>query len=98
VSNIDPVGNAAPVNFPKEVEEQASSQGDFTGFLTDALMETQKAQLEADRAMEKLATGEAKSIHEVMVAMEEADISMRMVVQMRNKIVDAYQEIMRMQV
>jgi len=97
VSNINPVGNAA-LNLSPEVEKQAASDADFTGFLTDALMHTQKAQLEADRAMEKLATGEARSIHEVMVAMEEADISMRMVVQMRNKIVDAYQEIMRMQV
>ena len=97
MSNINPVGNAA-LNLPKEVEKQADSGTNFTGFLTDALMQTQKAQLEADRAMEKLATGEAKSIHEVMVAMEEADISMRMVVQMRNKIVDAYQEIMRMSV
>ena len=97
MSNINPVGNAA-LNLPGEVQKQAASDTDFTGFLADALMQTQKAQLEADRAMEKLATGEAKSIHEVMVAMEEADISMRMVVQMRNKIVDAYQEIMRMQV
>jgi flagellar hook-basal body complex protein FliE len=98
VTNIDSVGNAAPLNFPQGIEKETSSQSDFTGFLADALLETQKAQLEADRAMEKLATGEAKSIHEVMVAMEEADISMRMVVQMRNKIVEAYQEIMRMQV
>lgn len=97
MSQINPVGNVA-LNLTGEVGKQASSETDFTGFLTDALMQTQKAQVEADRAMEKLATGEAKSIHEVMVAMEEADISMRMVVQMRNKIVDAYQEIMRMQV
>ena len=97
MSHINPVGSAA-LNLPKEVDKQAASDADFTGFLADALMQTQKAQLEADRAMEKLATGEARSIHEVMVAMEEADISMRMVVQMRNKIVEAYQEIMRMQV
>ncbi len=98
MSNVNPVGNAVPLNFPQEVQKQAAPEGDFTGFLTDALKETQNAQLEADRAMEKLATGEAKSIHEVMVAMEEADISMRLVVQMRNKVVEAYQEIMRMQV
>ncbi|MBN2427702.1 MAG: flagellar hook-basal body complex protein FliE [Deltaproteobacteria bacterium] len=94
---MNPVGNVA-LNLPAEAAKQAGSDADFTEFLTDALMETQKAQFEADRAMEKLATGDAKSIHEVMVAMEEADISMRMVVQMRNKIVDAYQEIMRMSV
>jgi flagellar hook-basal body complex protein FliE len=97
VNNINPVGNTA-LNLPGEVEKQSGSDADFTEFLTDALMDTQKAQMEADKAMEKLAAGEAESIHEVMVAMEEADISMRLVVQMRNKIVDAYQEIMRMSV
>ncbi len=48
--------------------------------------------------MEKLQSGESKNIHEVMISMEKADISMRLTVQMRNKVLEAYQEIMRMQV
>jgi flagellar hook-basal body complex protein FliE len=70
----------------------------FAETLKTALNETNKAQIEADHAVEKLNTGEAKNLHEVMISMEKADISLRMLVQMRNKVVDAYQEIMRMQV
>lgn len=98
MSTIDPVGSTAMINLPREIEKQAATENDFTAFLGDALMAAQKTQFQADQAMENLATGDAASIHEVMTVMEEADITMRMVVQMRNKVVEAYQEIMRMQV
>ena len=57
-----------------------------------------KAQLAADQATQDLSTGKSSNIHQVMVAVEEADISMRLLVQMRNKVMDAYETIMRMQV
>lgn len=77
---------------------QKSETGGFGEMLTKAIEETNSAQLKADKATADLVTGRADNIHEVMLSMEEADISMRMLVQMRNKVVDAYQEIMRMQV
>lgn len=95
---IDSIGNTAAINFPPEIGEENAVDGDFKDFLKDALGQVQEAQVASDRAMEKLAVGDARSIHEVMVAMEEADISMRMVVQIRNKLVDAYKEMMQMQV
>lgn len=79
---------------------QTQSQGE-TGFgemLTQAISETNQLQLNADQAVTDLSTGRSDNLHEVMLAMEEADISMRMLVQMRNKVVEAYQEIIRMQV
>ncbi len=72
-----------------------------TGFqeaLNGMIDSTNRAQVEADRAVEKLHSGEAKNLHEVMLSLEKADISMRMLVQVRNKVVEAYQEIMRMSV
>jgi flagellar hook-basal body complex protein FliE len=66
--------------------------------LANAISETNKSQVAADRAIEKLSSGEEKNIHEAMITMEKADISLRLMVQMRNKVVEAYQEIMRMQV
>ena len=70
----------------------------FTDMLANAISETNKKQVEADRAIEKLSSGEDKNIHEAMITLEKADISVRLLVQMRNKIIEAYQEIMRMQV
>ena len=55
-------------------------------------------QQKAEAAITALATGEKASLHDTMIAMEQADLSFRMMMQVRNKIVDAYQEIMRMQV
>ena len=66
--------------------------------LEQAVGEVNRAQLESDRAIEQLQSGQGKDLHEVMIAMEEADISLRLMVQMRNKMVESYQEIMRMQV
>ena len=48
--------------------------------------------------MQQLATGENKNIPDVMLAVEKADIAMKLMVQVRNKIIEAYQEVMKMQV
>jgi flagellar hook-basal body complex protein FliE len=52
----------------------------------------------ADQTILKANTGESVDLHEMMIAMEKADISLRLMVQVRNKAIDAYQEIMRMQI
>lgn len=77
---------------------QQPTETSFGEMLTQAISETNQAQINADQAATDLSTGRSDNLHEVMLAMEEADISMRMLVQMRNKVVDAYQEIIRMQV
>jgi flagellar hook-basal body complex protein FliE len=79
-------------------ESKTPAGGGFGELLEKTITEVNDAQIRADQAVEQLHTGQAKNIHEVMIALEKADISMRLMVQMRNKVVDAYQEIMRMQV
>ena len=54
-------------------------------------------QKEADTAMTKAANGGTEKIHETMINLEEADLSMRLLLKVRSKVLDAYQEIMRMQ-
>ena len=63
-----------------------------------SIAEVNEVQLAADRAAEQIAAGETKNLHGAMIKLEEADISLRLMVQVRNKAVEAYQEIMRMQV
>jgi flagellar hook-basal body complex protein FliE len=77
---------------------QTNADSGFIDMLASAIDETNQIQLNADKAVTDLSTGRADNIHEVMLSMEEADISMRMLVQMRNKVVEAYKEIMNMQV
>ena len=70
----------------------------FGKILSDTISQTNDMQLQGDAAVRQLNAGESKNLHEAMIAMEEADISLRFLVQVRNKAMDAYQEIMRMQV
>ena len=75
-----------------------TSEKSFADTLNDAVMQVNELQKVADKKMEDLATGRAKSIPDVMVATEKADIALKLMVQVRNKIIDAYQEVMKMQV
>lgn len=65
--------------------------------LKKTLEQVEGFQQEADKAVSKAATGGAEQIHETMIKMEEAGISMRLLLKVRTKMLDAYQEIMRMQ-
>ncbi len=70
----------------------------FGEMLKTSIAEVNQMQVAADRAAEQVAAGETKNLHGAMIKLEEADISLRLMVQVRNKAVEAYQEIMRMQV
>lgn len=70
----------------------------FADTLSEAIQHVNELQKVADKKMEDLATGKAKSIPDVMIAAEKADIAMKLMLQVRNKIIDAYQEVMKMQV
>jgi len=81
--------------------KSASTEGAGGGFgqvLKDSLDEVNRLQQQADVAISALATGKDVSLHETMIAMEQADVSFRLMMEVRNKIVEAYQEILRIQV
>lgn len=86
-------------SLPKQTTEPSrggSAQGaDFGKMLADSLQEVNKLQVESDKAIQALAAGKKENIHETMIAMEKASISFQMMMQMRNKIIEAYQELMR---
>lgn len=71
---------------------------EFAKALEGMLQKVDSAQKQADQAAASLQAGEEVSIPDVMMSLEKADITMRLAVQMRNKVIEAYQEIMRMQV
>lgn len=93
VSHLKSLSPIAPV-----AQTPAAGAGGFGELLKTAIADTNTQQIQADKAIENLQTGKSKNVHETMIAMEKADVSLRLLVQMRNKAVEAYQEIMRMQV
>lgn len=70
----------------------------FSEFLSDALANVNKLQEDSKQASINLATGKIQDVSEVVVATEKATIALQLTMQVRNKVLDAYQEIMRMQV
>ncbi len=76
----------------------AKSSAGFGDMLTSMMSKVNDSQINGDQAITQLESGDATHLHEVMIAVEEADISLRMLVQMRNKALTAYEEIMRMQI
>jgi len=79
----------------------SSSQGvgkSFGETLKDAIEEVNQLQKVSDKKMQDLATGKTDNIPDVMIAAEKADIALKLLVQVRSKIIDAYHEVMKMQV
>ena len=70
----------------------------FADTLKTAIGEVNQLQKVADQKMQDLATGKTDNIPDVMIAAEKADIALKLMVQVRSKIIDAYQEVMKMQV
>jgi flagellar hook-basal body complex protein FliE len=69
----------------------------FSRFLKDAINKVNTEQIKADVMTEKLVKGENVDLHQVMIASQKASISLQLAVEVRNKVIEAYQEVMRMQ-
>jgi flagellar hook-basal body complex protein FliE len=77
---------------------QSTALDNFGQMLADAIGGLGQTEARANQAMASLAAGEDVELHQVMLAVQEADIALQLGMQVRNKIVEAYQEVMRMQV
>ena len=90
------IGKAFPSSG--SAPQAANPAEGFSRYLGEMIEKVNSSQMASDKAVQQLVTGETKSLHEVMIAMEKASISFQFVSQVRNKAVEAYQEIMRMPV
>ncbi len=76
----------------------AADETSFKEIFDKALQNLNESQLKAEETVKKFLTGEITDVHTVMIALEEAKLTMQLAVEVRNKIVEAYQELSRMQV
>ncbi|MCD8501832.1 MAG: flagellar hook-basal body complex protein FliE [Bacillaceae bacterium] len=100
---MDPVVNR-PIsifqarNGIKNQAVKTNREGNFKEVFTDALNKVNNAQVDSQVATQKLARGENIDLHDVMITAQKASILLQTTVEVRNKVVEAYQEVMRMQV
>ena len=73
-------------------------QESFGQMLASKLDQVNGLQIESDRRVEDLATGRQTDIHQTMIAVEKASVSFEFLMQIRNKLIAAYDQIMRLQV
>lgn len=97
LGSIGPLPRLQPLAAPQAGGEAAPAGG-FGGLLNQLLANNQQANAAADAAIQDLATGQAQDLHTVTLALAQADLSFRMILEIRNRVSDALQEITRMQV
>ncbi len=78
--------------------DQSGSGDDFGGMLKKLMSNVNDLQSNADVFAKKIAVGDDVEIHQAMIAMQKAVTALQFTVQVRNKVLEAYQEIMRTQV
>jgi flagellar hook-basal body complex protein FliE len=97
MSSINIVTNGS---LMPEIPAAASRNKDATGFgdrIKEALNDANSIQLNAADLADQFSRGEIENVHDVMIAAEKASVSLEMVTEVRNKLLDAYREIMKTQ-
>lgn len=96
---MNPVGMRilpADVDFASPARKSASESG-FGDVLKNAVRQVDDLQTDASAKVAELLSGQGGDIHNAMIALEKADLTFQLMMQVRNKVVQAYQEISRMQ-
>jgi len=101
VVGVGGITSVPETNRPKKELEGDRRQETYALFadqLRRALDKVNDQVREADLMAQKVVTGESENLHQVMIALEKAALAVNLTVEVRNRVVEAYQEIMRMQV
>jgi flagellar hook-basal body complex protein FliE len=98
ISNINPLSPGSKFSETNKSGKTQSTLDNFGQLLGDAINSLSQKENAANEAIASLAAGEDIELHQVMITMQQADIAFQLALQVRNKIVEAYQEVMRTQI
>ena len=85
-------------SVPQSKGPAADARQGFGAMLKNALDDVNQKHIQADQAVADLVAGKSQDIHNIMIAAQKADIGFQLLMQVRNKVVGAYETIMRMQI
>ncbi len=94
--NIKPIGPIEITGQTPVLKVKDTSAQKFQDTLQSAMEQLTDINQKADQTIEKMATGEIQDVHQVMIAVEKANITFSTMMQVRNKLLDAYKEVMNM--
>jgi flagellar hook-basal body complex protein FliE len=97
IGSINPNLQVPEIRRPESQGGQKGGAG-FGEILKEAISTVNELQKQSDQEIQKLMTGESQDLHTTIIAVQKADLSFQMMMQVRNRIVQAYQQIMGMQI
>lgn len=92
VAPVSPAGLNTPVEAPRTADGKS-----FQDVLQDFVQQVDQSQHQYDQAIDAVRSGESDNLHRVMLAQNQAQLSLKLAVEVRNKLVEAYKEVMRTQ-
>ncbi|MDP8207018.1 MAG: flagellar hook-basal body complex protein FliE [Candidatus Electryonea clarkiae] len=100
IPNIGPLRGQFPAELPKldKGTKKPDGAAEFQDTLKGLVSDVDKMQKTAEESSKRLLTGQVEDVHQVMIAMEEAQTSFQLMMEIRGKILEAYKEVMKMQV
>jgi flagellar hook-basal body complex protein FliE len=99
VADINSINALSTADLLKQKSgvDAAAESGDFAKELKSAIADVNTEQVKGEKAMSDIATGQVKDLHQAAIAIDKAEISMKLMLEVRNKALSAYKEITRTQ-
>jgi flagellar hook-basal body complex protein FliE len=99
MSPILPIRPAAAASITPQIGQNSADTGElFKSLLEHSIGAVEQNRIEAQNSIDRFLSGEGEEIHQVAVSAQKAELSFDLFLQVRNKVVQAYQEVLRMQV
>lgn len=98
IAAIGAVEPSVAVGVPQLANQGAVAAPGFADWVAHEAAQVNASLAVAENDVRRLATGQVQNLHEVMIHLEEAKLSFQLLAQVRNRVLEAYQEVMRMQV
>ena len=93
---------STPADFPEAPSIATGAQGaggaDFGRLVTDGMSQVNQQLMSSQVDLQRLATGQVQNLHQVMMNLEETRLSFQLLLQVRNRMLEAYQDVMKMQI
>ncbi|KTD51314.1 flagellar hook-basal body complex protein FliE [Legionella quateirensis] len=96
--NITPVNNLLLTTTTPSIERPEQPKASFSSWMGEKISETNNQLNAADEALTQLASGHAENLHQTMITLEQAKLSFQYLEQIRNRLMSAYQELLREQI
>jgi len=98
ITPIEPLQPAQALSQIQPLKPAASGAGDFGQLVSNVLQDVNQSQNQAADAVAQLAAGQTDNVHQVMIALGKAEVSFNYMLEVRNRLLDAYKQVMQMQI